>query len=200
MSAFFSKMFGQSKKAQRPADYRKGEEEFKIGCSFAQKRQDEEAVYHLDVAIKNGITQGHEQRAYCLQSMGFLLDAIDDFSIAIDLNPTDCNLYFCRGVCRQAIGQLALAIADKHLAIEYSKVKSEINSRRDEIARAQGSESLTAHYELIMALWENELGYDIQMADKIEKLKKTGREADIQFANQLLSIHTGRWESKQKRR
>ncbi len=200
MASFFSKFFSKPKNTREDISYSAGLEAFRTGCSLSSKRQDDDAIRHFDIAIKNGVVEAYEQRGYCLQSLGFFIDSIEDFTKAIAVNPKDCNLYFCRGIARHTVGDLALAISDKHLAIEYSKLKNPVNSQRDEIAKAKGSNSLTEYYELYMALWERDLEFDIQTRDKFNKLKESGLEKDIQFANQLLATHTRIWDSNLKRR
>ena len=112
MLSFFSSLFSRTKKANQENNYQRGFEEYQKGCTLVDNKQDEEALLFFDIAINNGITEAFQERADSLKSLGFFIDAIKDYTKAIEINPTDCNLYFCRGVARNAIGDLATAISD----------------------------------------------------------------------------------------
>ena len=178
----------------------KGIDAHKKGCNLAERRQDNDALIYFDIAIENGVNEAYEQRAYCLQALEFYLDAIEDLTRAIEYNPTNCNLYFCRGISKHTIGDFAGAIADKRFAIEYSKLKNETNDKRNEIAKKLGSNTVTEYYEIYMATWESDLEFDIQTRDRFSKIKESGLEKDIEYANQLLALHTKIWDINLKRR
>ncbi len=192
MDSFFS--FLRGKKPSLKIDFSKGNEAYKKGCSLADKRQCEEALIFLDIAINNAIAEAYQERGHCLMSLEFYIDAIEDFNIAIKHNSTDCNLYFCRGLSRHTIGDLSGAISDKSLAIAYSKLKNEENANRDIKAKNMGYNSITEYYEVFMEDWERDLDFDINMRDKLSKL------TDASLANQLLNQHCQMWDVHRKRR
>ena len=189
MLSLFSHFFKKQEKSKQDYNYLKGYESYKIGRNLVEKKNDEEALTFFDIAIGNGV-KAYQDRGDCLNSLGFLRDAIEDYTRAIEENPTDCNLYFCRGVARHSIGDLADAISDKWLAIQYSQLENEANTNKAKIAKTFMSSSVTEFYELAMVDWEDDLESDIKLKDKISKLIESGLEKNIELANHLMKNRT----------
>jgi hypothetical protein len=80
------------------------------------------------------------------------LDAIDDFTKAISLEPEDCNNYFERSNCKGAVCDFEGAIADLEEAIRLSKLNNAVNKEYDRLAKAMGQRNgVTAMYEARLA-------------------------------------------------
>src|SRR5262249_20484989 len=96
---------------------------FEHGKSHYLAHRDQEAVNCFDKAIECGLEDAElfETRGSCLQSLEWHLDAIDDFTRAISLEPDDCNLYFQRAISKTASGDQLGFEADIQQAICLSK-------------------------------------------------------------------------------
>jgi len=104
---------------------------------------DYNALPFYDKAITHGITEAYSQRAYCLQSLGYFLDALEDFEHAIMAEPDDCNLRFSQSMAFLTVGNYSAAVSSIGKAVELSKVKSSLNITHDISARKQGYNSIT---------------------------------------------------------
>lgn len=163
-------------------------EAYRKGCELTDARKYQMALEYLDFAIEKGVSIAYQERANCLKSLGYFIDAIVDYTRAIEINPADCNLYFCRGIAKHAIGDFAGAISDKHLAIEYSKLQNEPNNKRNEIAKSLEANSVTEYYQVYTSTWESDLSFVIKMKDDIRKFKESGLEKDVQAAELLTKL------------
>ena len=130
-----------------------------------REKKTREALPYFDRAIAcgyDGVRDVHGSRGLCLQTLGFHLEAIDDFAKAIAATPEDANWYFLRGLSRSHIGDFDSAIADMEEAVRLSKAGTEENRDRNDTAREMGWPSATAFYEarLHLARTENcQLGH-----------------------------------------
>lgn len=57
-------------------------------------------------------------RAMSLENLGFILDAIDDYNSAINLHPTDANVYGLCGVCYNLLGDFQNSIKYLETAVK----------------------------------------------------------------------------------
>jgi len=152
-----------------------GYQAFKAGKkSFAEKR-DQEALEYFDIAIECGIQDAevYGLRGSCLQTLEWNLDAIDDFSRAIALEPEDCNNYYQRAMSKTATGDANGFLADIQEAIRLSKVVSALNHTYNLGAKDMGWKSTAAMYEGQAALsadWP-----DFIIDKNIERTKLRGR-------------------------
>ena len=72
---------------------------FQEGEKLNNENQYKEAILKFDIVISEGygiFQEAYSQRGMCLQYLDFHLDAIDDFTKAIGLFPSDANNFFCR--------------------------------------------------------------------------------------------------------
>ncbi len=122
-----------------------------------------EGLANFDRAIFCGFGQKPEEggevfsgRGVCLQGLGFDLEAIDDFSKAIQLRHEynllsregeDCNLYFMRANSKNAVGDFDGSIADMEEAIEIAKSDSSLNPNYDAGVQATGWRSMVHFLE-----------------------------------------------------
>jgi tetratricopeptide (TPR) repeat protein len=107
------------------------------------------ALDAFDEAIEAGFEGGriYASRGSCLQSLEYHLDAIEDFTKAIQLTPEDSNLYFMRSVSKGASGDLTGRVADLVEAIRVSAIENEANKIYHGWARTLGYKNITAKYE-----------------------------------------------------
>lgn len=110
-------------------------------------RNDEEALLLFDIAIENGVNAAHADRAFCLQALRFEFDAISDFNKAILNSKYDANLYFGRGHSKSSVADFDGAISDLKMAIELSKIDSELNQIYSDKIKEDGWGSVTQLYE-----------------------------------------------------
>ena len=127
-----------------------GIEAFAEGEEHYFAKRDPEALKCFDKAIACGYTQDanvFSMRGNCLQVLAWDLDAIDDFSQAIALDPEDCNLYFMRAISKCAIGMAEEGIIDLKEAVRLSLNDSARNADYCMKAKEIGWRSHTARYE-----------------------------------------------------
>ena len=117
---------------------------------FYEEKRDEEALLLYDKVIMSGVFEGYIHRAFCLQSLKYHFEAIEDFDKGIQSEPQNANNFFGRGNSKSAIGDIQGQITDLKRAIELSSVKSEQNDINNIGARAQGFETAKALYESIL--------------------------------------------------
>lgn len=113
-----------------------------------------EALHCFDRAIACGFDgrRVYGLRGSCLQSLGFELDAIDDFSEAIQRAPEEAANYFSRALSKQAAGDFTGAISDFEEAIRLSKAESPYNDFWNDYAQETGWSSATARYEAQLSM------------------------------------------------
>ena len=112
-----------------------------------EERDDKLALFFLDKAIESGIKEAHFERAFCLQSLQFYFDAIEDFNQAIQNSKSDANLYYSRGHCKMIVGEYDQAISDLQMAIEVSRLPNKTNEEYDDEMRKSGWSSATQFFD-----------------------------------------------------
>jgi len=135
--------------ARKARKWLEGYHAFEDGKGHYSARRDQEAVDCFDKAIECGLEDADvfALRGSCLQSLEWNLDAIDDFTRAISLQPDDCNLYFQRAMSKTATGDQSGFEADMQQAILLSKVDSPLNRNYNQGAKEMGWANTTAMYE-----------------------------------------------------
>lgn len=125
-------------------------ESFEKGKAHYLSNRYEEALACFDSAVRGGFKSGDlfSSRASILQTQEWQLDAIDDFTRAIALEPEDCNYYFQRAMSRISIGDQDGFNKDIQEAIRLSRFKTRLNQIYNEQANEMGHQSVTALYEL----------------------------------------------------
>ena len=111
-------------------------------------KQYQEALDSLDIALDAGYSTAdiHGMRATCLQALGWHLDAIDEYTRTIALEPNDCNHYYQRAMSKSSIGDSKGCIADIERAMALSTANSRLNRGYNEVAREIGYESAADLY------------------------------------------------------
>ena len=155
-----------------------GHRAFEAGKKHFAARREQEAVGCFDAALEYGFETAalFSLRGTCLQSLGWHLDAIDDFTKAISTEPQDCNLYFQRAMSKSSTGDEQGFIADIQDAIRLSKVDSALNRNYNLGAKDMGWHSTAAMYEGQAALSADSPDFIIDK--KIERTKLRGRRKD----------------------
>ena len=125
-----------------------GSAAFDEGNGYFLLKDFEKALPYYDKAIQNNIEEGYNQRAMCLQSLNYHVDALADFDSAIELSSQDCNIYYMRSLSRVQLGDNSGAISDMHRAIELSQVKNEMNRACNELRTKNGESPLHDFYTL----------------------------------------------------
>jgi tetratricopeptide (TPR) repeat protein len=126
------------------------------GIKLSDEKNYEAALKKFDTAIDSGnYKEAYRERGYCLQLLGFHLDAIDDFSKAIELFPQNANNYFGRSLSYGRLGYFDQAIEDAQKAIELSKIISTENSELNQIANEKNIMYPTFLYEDYLEQFKN---------------------------------------------
>jgi tetratricopeptide (TPR) repeat protein len=120
-------------------------EAFKL---YDQKRYAEALVQFDIVERTNRYESIYYERGCCLQSLDYHLDAIDDFTKAIELSPGEANIYFMRSMSYLQLGDVVEAWKDNITAIQLSKNNNNENSEANKRAKEMGYETATSFYEL----------------------------------------------------
>ena len=81
----------------------------------------ESAIAEVDNLIDhhyNCTKEAYDMRAMSLENLGYYLDAIDDFSQSLTIDPNDAKIYYLRGLAKQIIGEYTEAREDYEKAVE----------------------------------------------------------------------------------
>ena len=160
------------------------------GDRLLTEKRHEEALRCFDRAFELGLkSKGlFLSRAACLEALDWKLDAIDDFGKAIELDPSDCNVWFQRSIVKNACGDNDGAVSDCTEAIRLSR--SEQNRRNyDYTARQQGYESVTDFYELYLARMARLSGINAKIGlsrKQAEEAKARGRRTKHPIADKVM--------------
>lgn len=148
---------------------------FEDGKSHFAVRNEQAAVNCFDTAVEFGYTTAElfGLRGSCLQTLEWHLDAIDDFTRAIALDPDDCNNYFQRAMSKSAAGDQAGFEADIQHAIRFSAADNELNRNYNRTAIEMGHSNVAAMYRGQAALSAHKPAFII--ARNIERTKRRGR-------------------------
>lgn len=117
-----------------------GYEALERGRELYFKNEVQQAMRYFDIAIDSGF-EGADvycMRGGCLQSLKFDLDAIDDFTKAIEFDPEDSNYYFMRSISKGAVGDPQGRIDDLNEAIRLAGIDSASTRSHNANAREMG--------------------------------------------------------------
>ena len=148
---------------------------FEAGKKHFAEQSDQEAVNCFDEADECGFeaVELFSLRGTCLQSLEWNIDAIDDFTKAISLEPQDCNLYFQRAMSKISIGDQQGFLIDIQDAIRLAKVDNALTKIYNLQANERGSKSVATVYEQQAALHNDTPAFIIDKS--VEKAKLKGR-------------------------
>lgn len=123
---------------------------FEKGELLFQEAKFEDALYLFDKAFETGLRslELFYRRGACSNQQNWHLDAIDDFSKAIEIDPHDCNLWIQRGNSRRSCGDIDGALSDYDEGIKLSKTDRN-KQTYDDVIKELGYESATDFYEFI---------------------------------------------------
>jgi tetratricopeptide (TPR) repeat protein len=119
---------------------------FQIGYAYYENNKDDEALIYFDKAIELGYLNAIKDRAWCLHSLGYQYDAINDFSKSIQLDSNDSNQYYGRALCYVQIGNINAAVLDMEQAVIKSRVENIYNLKYDRNAKNMGYNNATELY------------------------------------------------------
>ncbi len=127
----------------------------------------QQALHYFDTAIDSGFEGAdvYGMRGGCLQSLKFDLDAIDDFTKAIELDPEDSNTYFQRSSSKGAVGDLHGCVDDLNEAIRLAGIDSSSTRSHNAHARENGyKDGVVGFYR--MQMMHANLDLDQQASDE----------------------------------
>ncbi len=106
--------------------WREGYEAFERGKNLYFQNEILQALHNFDTAIDSGFEGAdvYSMRGGCLQTLQYDLDAIDDFTKAIEFDPEDSNYYYMRSISKGAVGDLHGGIEDLKEAIRLAGIDS----------------------------------------------------------------------------
>ncbi len=124
-------------------------EEWYLGKQLYIKREFRNALTHLNNAIEYGpVNEAYALRGACYQEAEKHDLAIADFTTAILLDSTDCNLFYQRALSKEDCNDHEGAKADIIEAIRLSKITSTLNEEyADEAVKLGWSDGHTSIYE-----------------------------------------------------
>jgi tetratricopeptide (TPR) repeat protein len=120
--------------------WREGYKALEQGKDLYFQNKLQQALHYFDSAIASGLEGAdvYGMRGGCLQSLQFDLDAIDDFTKAIELEADNSNNYFMRSISKGAAGDLQGRIDDLNEAIRVSGIDCATSRSHNAYARENG--------------------------------------------------------------
>lgn len=193
------KSFFEKRNSNYSKNYAEGLIAYDKGIAFYKDNKKAEALIYFDKAIDCEIKDAYNDRAWCLESLHYDYEAIDDFTKAIEISPYDCNLYFGRGLAKRRSMDYEGAVKDAEFAVEYSKIQDNDFEWRTRQALEKGYNSLSMFYYSYLESWKTDANNYYERMDKIKKAKEINTEESIQSIQGLLRINE-LYESRSKRR
>jgi len=154
-----------------------------VECRFEEKYRD--ALKYLDKAfelgLKNEVTL-FTIRGTCLEALDWKLDAIDNFSKAIELDPSDCHAWFQRAGIKSACGDKDGALTDCKEAIRLSRNEKN-RLAYDDNAKSMGYQSIAGLYEAT----EKSMDFSLMILRKLATdAKLRGRRTGVSIVNKVI--------------
>jgi tetratricopeptide (TPR) repeat protein len=132
----------RKKPSSSPEDEKwlRGYNALEAGKKHYIEQRTEQALDCFDTAIECGLGDGEafSLRGSCLQTLEWHLDAIDDFTRAIELERDDSNYYYMRSISRGAVGDLQGRVDDLNEAIRVAGIPNAANRSHNEHAKEKG--------------------------------------------------------------
>ena len=164
-----------------------GVEAFRKGEDFLSKKRMQEALECFDEAIDCGYVDNadvYAMRGSCLQSLGYDLDAIDDFDRAIVLQPENSLTFYQRSLSKTAAGDLRGCVSDLQAAIRLADVDNKYTRGLDVHARETGYKDSAHYYRLQMDSAKIRLdGFEGSMREYYEKRANRRRRGRLFLPN-----------------
>lgn len=173
---FLRRIFGSRDAAYSDRSAQSREQEFQTGSKLLAEERYVEAIERFDRALMLGFRDPDlfYSRGTCLQHLQWHLDAIDDFTVLISLEPEDCNHYFQRANSKSAVGDGDGFRCDMKQAIRLSKLPTAQNVTHNDSAVAMGWPSATALYEAHASFPVSE----VVRLKRVEQARVRGRRID----------------------
>ena len=133
--------------------WREGYRAFERGKDLYFQNEAQQALHYFDTAIDSGFEGAdvYGMRGGCLQLLQFDLDAIDDFTKAIEFDSEDSNNYFMRSISKGAVGDLHGRIDDLNEAIRLAGIDSASTRSHNAYARENGyNDGIAGRYNMEM--------------------------------------------------
>ena len=141
---------------------------YQLGEDLYFQNEIQQALGYFDTAVDSGfeLASLFAARGNCLQSLQFDLDAIDDFTRAIELEPDDSNVYYMRSISRGAVGDLQGRVDDLNEAIRVAAIPNAANRSHNEFAKERGyANGVAGKYQ--MDLLRAKLDIERQASDEL---------------------------------
>jgi tetratricopeptide (TPR) repeat protein len=144
-------LYNIPKKVYHPAS----EKAVKKGMEFDNMGQFTLALEYYDYAVDVNPADpaALNLRAFCLQSLEYYLDAIEDFTAALVWAPDDPNLHFGLGNCLAALKKYDLAVLHGDRAVQWAAAKDPRYAAYEELALERGYKDAAQFYEMMVAGW-----------------------------------------------
>lgn len=133
---------------------------FQKANDFFLKKRVQETLDCCDKAIDCGYVDDAEvysMRGWCLQSLNYDLDAIEDFDRAIALQPEDSDFFFQRSISKGSTGDQHGRVSDLREAIRLAGIDNACTRSHDALAKEWGYENSAHFYEMQMVMAKDDL-------------------------------------------
>lgn len=101
-------------------------------------------------------------RGTILQQMSFDLDAIEDFTKAIEQEPDDSNNFFMRSLSLGAVGDVQRHVKDLEETIRVAGLGGSANQSHNEMVKEQGFKSVAQFYQHYLTMAQMHLESETQ--------------------------------------
>lgn len=136
-----------------------------------------EALRLLDQALASGMRDpdAWSMRGTVLQALGWNLDAIDDFTVAIALSEPCSSLHFSRAMSRQSVGDREGCLADIEEAIVLGARDTHLERAYADTARELGYNTLVEFYRAKLRLADLALRLEIPAQRRASSKRRPAR-------------------------
>lgn len=136
------------------ANEEKGYQALSKGIEYLDNDKYNEALPYLDEAINYGVGDAYLYRASCFSEFYFYPDAVDDITMAINLEPLNPEFYNLRSGFRINTGDYEGALADHQKAMQIAELDNELNHEKEMAAKTMGYSSLKDKFVKYYAMME----------------------------------------------
>ena len=140
-----------------------GHKAFARGSSLYCQKVYQQALHCFDTAIDSGFERAevYSMRGGCLNFLKFHLDAIADFTKAIEFEADDSNSYFSRANSKIAVGDMQGGIEDFKEAIRVAGIDSPSNRSHNAWARENG------YKDGVACMYRNQMAFALFALDAV---------------------------------